>query len=289
MNTPPLPPETRIGSVRLQIADLDRALAFYEILLGFRLLRRESNHAELSATGSAPSQIFLSELPGARPKPARSTGLYHVAIRLPSRRELARLLKRLAEHRYPFTGFADHGVSEALYLNDPFGLGLELYRDRPRDEWPREHGKLRMFTEHLDVEGLLAEAEQESSEWTGIAAGTDIGHVHLHVSDLGKAEEFYCHRVGFEVTERGYPGALFVSAGGYHHHLGLNIWAGRGAPPPPSDAVGLLAYSVVIPDASAWNVLARQFEAANAIVTRTDRQFAVHDQDGMIVEFVSLP
>jgi catechol 2,3-dioxygenase len=273
----------------LQIADLERGLAFYETLLGFQLLRREQHRAELSATGSAPAQIILLELRGARPKPARSTGLFHVAIRLPSRKELARLLKRLAEHRYSLTGFADHGVSEALYLNDPFGLGVELYHDRLREEWPRENGKLRMFTEQLDVEGLLAEAESGSSEWKGIAPGTDIGHVHLHVSSLEKAEEFYCRRIGFEVTERSYPGALFVSAGGYHHHIGLNIWAGRGAPPPPSDAVGLLAYSVVIPDAFAWQALASKFEAEGAVVNKTDRLIAVRDQDGMIVELVHQP
>ncbi|HXG38097.1 MAG TPA: VOC family protein [Bacteroidota bacterium] len=284
-----LPATTSIGHVHLQIADLDQALAFYETLLGFRLHRREQNRAQLSATGFAPAQIILSELPGARPKPARTTGLFHVAIRLPNRKELARLLKRLAEHRYPFTGFSDHGVSEALYLNDPFGLGIELYCDRPREEWPMENGKLRMYTQPLDVEGLLAEVESESSEWNGIAPGTDIGHVHLHVSDLGKAEEFYCRRMGFEVTERGYPGALFVSAGGYHHHLGLNIWAGRGAPPPPSDAVGLLAYSIVIPDTSALQILAGVFETANAIVDKTDRRIVVRDQDGMIVELVHQP
>lgn len=284
-----LPATTSIGRVHLQIADLERGLAFYEALLGFQLLRREHYRAELSATGSGPAQIILSELPGARPKPARSTGLFHVAIRLPGRTELARLFKRLAEHRYPFTGFADHGVSEALYLNDPFGLGIELYRDRARGEWPRENGRLRMYTEQLDVEGLLAEVEKESPEWTGIAAGTDIGHVHLHVSDLAKAEEFYCRRIGFEVTERGYPGALFVSAGGYHHHLGLNIWAGRGAPPPPSDAVGLFAYSIVILDTFAWQTLAREFEAAGAVVNKTDRQIAVRDQDGLLVEIVHQP
>lgn len=284
-----LPATTSIGRVHLQIADLERGLAFYETLLGFRLFRREHYRAELSATGSAPAQIILSELPGARPKPARSTGLFHVAIRLPGRTELARLFKRLAEHRYPFTGFADHGVSEALYLNDPFGLGIELYRDRARGEWPRENGRLRMYTEQLDVENLLAEVENDSSEWVGVASGTDIGHVHLHVSDLAKAEEFYCRRIGFEVTERGYPGALFVSAGGYHHHLGLNIWAGRGAPPPPSDAVGLFAYSIVIPDTSAWQTLAREFEAAGAVVNKTDRQIAVRDQDGLLVEIVHQP
>lgn len=221
-----LPPQTHIGRVHVQVSDLDQALAFYESLLGFRLLRREGNRAELSASGTLPAQIALTELRGAKPKPARSTGLFHIAVRLPNRKELARLFRRLAEQRYPFTGFADHGVSEALYLNDPFGLGVELYCDRPRDAWPRKDGKLHMFTEPLNVDRLLAEAGCELLAWDGMPAGTAIGHVHLHVSDLGKAEEFYCRRLGFEVMERGYPGALFVSAGGYHHHLGLNIWAG---------------------------------------------------------------
>lgn len=281
-----LPERTSIQNVRLQIADLEEALAFYETLLGFHLIKREGGSAELSASGSAPAHIILTELRSARPKPARSTGLYHIAIRLPSRKELARLFRRLVEQRYPFGGFADHGVSEALYLADPFGLGLELYRDRPQNEWPQLNGKLRMYTEQLDVDGLLADAG-EMDEWTGIHPDTDIGHVHLHVSDLAKAEEFYSKQVGFEVMERGYPGALFVSAGGYHHHLGLNVWAGRGAPPPPSDAVGLLALSITIPDNAVWQSLVEAFEGTDAFVKKTEAHLILHDQDGMLVELYS--
>lgn len=285
MNTQKLPDKAHIGRVRLQIADLEEALDFYETLLGFHLIKREGGSAELSASGSAPAHIILTELRSARPKPARSTGLYHVAIRLPNRKELARLFRRLVERRYPIGGFADHGVSEALYLADPFGLGLELYRDRPRNEWPQLNGKLRMYTEQLDVDGLLADAG-EMDEWTGIHPDTDIGHVHLHVSDLTSAEEFYSKRIGFEVMERGYPGALFVSAGGYHHHLGLNIWAGRGAQPPPADAVGLLAFGVEIPDDHAWQALMHEFENTEAFIKKTNELLAVRDQDGMTVEIM---
>ncbi len=279
-----LPERTSIQNVHLQIADLDQGLAFYETLLGFRLIRREGSAAELSASGLAPAQILLTELRGARPKPARSTGLYHVAIRLPNRKELARLFRRLLEHRYPFGGFADHGVSEALYLSDPFGLGLELYRDRPREEWPWVNGKLAIFTNQLDVDGLLAEAEREPNEWTGIHPDTDIGHVHLHVSDLGKAEEFYCKQLGFDVMERGYPGALFISAGGYHHHLGLNIWAGRGAPPPPPDAVRLQAITIDIPDRNAWQALLNELEDQHVLMNKDTDVAVVKDQDGLTVE-----
>jgi catechol 2,3-dioxygenase len=271
----------------LQIADLEAGLAFYERLLGFRLIVREGNRAELSPTGSVPALLILTELVGARPKPQRTTGLYHVAIRLPSRTALARLFRRVAEHRYPFSGFSDHGVSEALYLNDPFGLGLELYRDRPREQWPRSNGNVRMFTEPLDIDSLLAEVEHEPSEWNGIPPDTDIGHVHLHVSDLGRAEEFYCKRVGFDVMERGYPGALFISAGGYHHHLGLNIWAGHGAPPPPRDAVGLLAIGVEIPSVDAWQTLAQEFEKTEAFVRTTDNVLTVRDPDDTLIEFIN--
>lgn len=245
-----LPPGTHIGCVHLQVRDRERALAFYRDLLGFREIGREGATVWLSATGSLPPLLALTERPGARPKPPRTTGLYHVAIRLPTRRDLARALRRLLEHGWPFQGFSDHGVSEALYLADPDGNGLEIYRDRPREQWPWWAGRLRMVTKPLDVEDLLREATPEP--WDGLPAGTDIGHIHLHVADLDEAEAFYSGILGLEVTQRDYPGARFFAAGGYHHHVGTNVWAGRGAPPPPVDAVGLRAFALVVPDEAAW-------------------------------------
>lgn len=255
-----LPDDTHIGHAHLQVSDLARSLRFYVDLVGFREVSRSNGTAVLSATGKLPAHLILTERRGARPKPRRSTGLFHVAIRLPGRYELARVFQHLVVNRWPFGGFSDHKVSEALYLSDPDGNGLELYRDRPRDQWPMLDNRVEMVTDPLDVDALLAEAGDEP--WTGIAAGTDIGHVHLHVADLGEAEAFYCNVLGLQVMQRSYAGALFVSAGGYHHHLGLNIWAGEGAPPPPPDAVGLLAFSLQVPDAQAWQAAVDRAEAA---------------------------
>lgn len=288
----PMPDKTHVGHVRLQVGDLKRALTFYRDLLGLRKVRQENGSAALSATGQWPHHLLLTERPGARPKPARTTGLYHVAIRFPTRLALAQTFQRLVFHEWPFQGFADHLVSEALYLADPDGNGLELYVDRPREHWSRRNGHIEMGTEPLDVDGLLAEAAGDSTPWTGVHPRTDIGHVHLHVSDLARAEAFYHGLLGLDVTQRGYPGALFLSAGGYHHHLGLNVWAGVGAPPPPSDAVGLLSFSLQIPDGEAWrNLRERIRESGVEVEDQRDNEHArgvlLRDPDGNGVELLA--
>jgi catechol 2,3-dioxygenase len=267
-----LPADTHVGFARLQVADLERSLRFYVDLVGFHEVSRSDGMVVLSANGQLPAHLILDERPGARPKPRRSTGLFHVAIRLSGRYELARVFRQLVENRWPFGGFSDHKVSEALYLSDPDGNGLELYRDRPRDQWPMNNGMVEMTTDPLDVDALLADAGDEP--WTSIAPNTDIGHIHLHVANLRDAEAFYCDLLGLEVMQRSYPGALFVAAGGYHHHVGLNIWAGEGAPPPPPDAVGLLSFSLEIPDVQVWQTTIDRVEAAGVRVE------ARHDQDG---------
>lgn len=236
-----LPAGARIGSTVLAVADLDRSARFYRDVLGFDVVQ-EAGVARLSAAGG-PTLVELRERPGAQPRPRRSAGLFHIAILVPSRATLGRSLRRLAAARWPLTGAADHLVSEALYLDDPDGLGLEIYRDRPRDEWPTRDGALVMATDPLDLDSVVREPGADA-EWLGLAAGTVIGHVHLRVADLSAAEAFYCGRVGFSPTVRDYPGALFVAAGGYHHHLGLNTWAGRGVPPPPAEAAGLVSFIV---------------------------------------------
>jgi catechol 2,3-dioxygenase len=188
--------------------------------------------------------IELHENTGAIAKPRRSTGLFHFAILVPSRAALGRSLRRLVDKGWPMTGASDHLVSEALYLDDPDGLGIEIYRDRPRSSWQRlPNGQLAMATDPLDLQGVHDEPGAETA-WNGLGAGTVMGHVHLHVPHLDTAEQLYCGRIGFEPIVRGYPGALFVSAGGYHHHLGLNTWMGVGAPPPPENAVGLRSFTI---------------------------------------------
>lgn len=242
-----LPDDAHIGRVSLTVRDLDRSVLFYRDVLGLTETGSPKEGAASAAIAlGAPGGrqlIELHENTNAIPKPRRSTGLYHFAILVPSRPALGRSLRRLSEKHYPLTGAADHLVSEALYLDDPDGLGIEIYRDRPRAEWPARNGQLVMATDPLDLQGVFDEPGGETP-WTGLDAGTVIGHVHLHVPHLEAAEQFYCGRIGFEPTVRGYPGALFVAAGGYHHHLGLNTWTGIGAPPPPEDAVGLRAFTI---------------------------------------------
>ena len=238
----PLPADAHIGSVSLTVADLDRSVSFYRDVLGFKETLREGPTAFLSADGNR-TLIELAERRDAVPKPRRSTGLFHFAILVPSRAALGRSLRRLGDRHWPLSGVADHLVSEALYLNDPDGLGIEIYRDRPRDTWRTANGELAMASDPLDVQGVANEPGAETA-WQGLEAGTVIGHVHLHVSHLEAGEAFFCGEVGFEPTVRSYPGALFVAAGGYHHHLGMNTWVGTGAPPPPENAVGMRAFTV---------------------------------------------
>ena len=262
MNSTSLPADTGIANVHLQVADLERSLEFYSGILGFRQIHRESGSATLSATGTSPEQLRLSEHPGAQPKPARTTGLYHVAIRLPDRRALARLFQQLLQNNISLQGAADHRVSEALYLADPDDNGLELYVDRPRELWPVFDGQVAMTTQQLNVNNLLAEVQDDREPWMGIDKGADIGHVHLQVSDLAQAEDFYHRLIGLDVTQRSYPGALFLSAGGYHHHVGVNTWNSQGAPPPPADAAGLVSFAIRVPDPAAWEALVRSLEDA---------------------------
>ena len=240
-----LPDDLRLGPVRLQVGDLPRSLAWYESVLGLRTLAREREAAELAAHGDDTVLVTLVERPGAVPAPRRGRlGLYHYALLLPDRAALGRFVAHLAASGAP-AGASDHRVSEALYLTDPDGLGIEVYADRPRTEWRWLDGELQMSTDPLDVEAVMAAGRGEP--WTGMPPGTRIGHLHLHVGDLARAASFYADALGLAPTVRGYPGALFLAAGGYHHHLGLNTWAGPAAAPPGESDAKLLEWTVEVP------------------------------------------
>jgi catechol 2,3-dioxygenase len=275
----PIHPDTSMGTVRLTVSDLARSRAFYEEAIGLRASDLQDGTVALGVPGERP----VVELRGdnsASTLDRRATGLYHLAILLPSRLDLGFALARLANARWPLDGASDHLVSEALYLSDPDGNGIEIYRDRPREEWLWVDGQLAMSTLPLDLQGVLDEIEGARAVPPLAPSATRIGHVHLQVSDLAEAEEFYSGVLGFEVTVRGYPGALFVSAGGYHHHLGLNTWHSRGAAPPPDGAVGLRSLEIVLPAGGELERLLTQVREAGIEVEHDHGGSLIRDPSG---------
>ena len=227
MNESSLPGETHLGFVHLRVRDLEGAVRFYRDLLGFPEAKRDGPVVFLAAGGQAPYHVVLTGKPDAAPRPRRAPGLFHVAIRYADRRALARALAHLVQEQWPIGGASDHVVSEAIYLNDSEGNGIELYVDRPRSQWQHKDGQIAMATNQLDIDNLMAQIADDREPWTGIDPRTDIGHLHLQVSNLDQGEQFYHELIGLDVTQRTYPGARFYSAGGYHHHLGTNIWNSR--------------------------------------------------------------
>jgi catechol 2,3-dioxygenase len=278
-----LPADLALGPVALTVADRGRSLTFYHDVLGFRPLEGSDGLA-LTADGATPL-VQLTVLPGARPKPPRATGLYHFAILVPDRAALGRSLRRLAEVQYPLDGASDHGVSEALYLADPDGNGIEIYTDRPRAEWPFSGEHLQMTTLPLDLAPLF-EATQ-GQPWEGLELTTRIGHVHLHIANLQQAEAFYCDILGFDLMQHYGSSAAFVSAGGYHHHIGLNTWAGVGVPPPPPGSAGLRHFTLVLPDTAARDRVVQRLSDTGVVTEPQDTGVLVRDPSGNQVRLVS--
>ncbi|HEY2769513.1 MAG TPA: VOC family protein [Solirubrobacteraceae bacterium] len=272
-------PATRMGAVRLTVPDLERSREFYERVIGLRFYELEDGSLALGPNAGTPL-VELHGDSGAKPLDRRASGLFHVAVLMPSRLDLALALARLAQARWPLDGASDHLVSEALYLSDPDGNGIEIYRDRPREEWRRTDGQLEMATLPLDLDDLLAELRKTDGFQECAPEGTTIGHVHLQVSELERTEAFYSQVLGFDVMVRGYPGALFVSAGGYHHHLGLNTWNSAGSPPPPPGSVGLHSYDIVLPNAAALEVLLGRIRDAGLDTEPFGDGVLLHDPSG---------
>jgi catechol 2,3-dioxygenase len=271
-------PETTIGFLTLAVADLERSLAFYTNVIGFKVLTRTDKRVVLGADEAVPL-LVLETQEQAVPWQQNRTGLYHFAILVPNRVELARSLYRLAETHYRLDGSADHLVSEALYLSDPEGNGIEIYRDRPRSEWTWGNGRVRMASDPLDIRGILAELVYEPGQWHGLHPQTIIGHMHLQVADIAQAEAFYSGVLGFDVVAS-MPSALFVSAGGYHHHIGMNIWHSRNAPRPPANMVGLRFFTITIPDETEKERIMARLQAAKVAFEQYDGAVLVTDPSG---------
>jgi catechol 2,3-dioxygenase len=265
--------KTTLGYVHLTVPDLKQSLAFYQNVLGFRVHRTDKNVAHLGA--GADDLLLLTENPDAKLPARRATGLYHFAILVPSRFELARALRSFIEHDIEL-GFGDHIVSEAIYFNDPDGNGIEVYRDRPRSEWYDKNGDFVMGTLPVDVRGVMSELENETEPWQGLHRDTVLGHMHLKISNVNRDETFYRDILGFdEMANMG--SAAFLSAGGYHHHLGMNVWESAGSAPPPLEAAGLKYFTVNLPNADEMSRVTNRLLQAGAQLEETDAGLLVRD------------
>jgi catechol 2,3-dioxygenase len=270
-----LPANTHLGSVRLQVSDLTRSTDYYERILGLRILDRDGERASLGTFEGNTALLHLETRPVVQRASGARFGLYHFALLVPSRADLGRFVTHLGGLGVRVAS-ADHAVSEALYLWDPDGLGIEVYADRPRETWQRRDGELVMVTEPLDLRDVARAAE--GTRWGGMPRGTVLGHMHLHVGDLEQGAAFYDTALGFDKTVWSYPGALFLSAGGYHHHLGTNTW-GRGAVPRSENEAGLVEWDIIVRGADAADT-ARRLDAHGHAVGASADGYRVSDPWG---------
>src|SRR5699024_1176519 len=273
-------PNVYVEQVSLNVLDLKKAVQFYTEIIGFKVLKQTGQKANLTADGKTllltleqPKDVILKE--------DKSAGLYHFAILLPTRADLSVFLSHIIKTGYPL-GASDHHVSEALYMTDPDGNGIEIYIDRPSSEWRCTDGEVPMVTDSLDGDGQLAES---GAEWTGLPAGTIMGHIHLHVSDLKKAEEFYVNGLGFKIVSH-YPQALFISSGGYHHHIAINTWQGVGATKRLKNMVGLNWYTIVFPDVEMRKQAINRLKNIGATISEDDGLFVTEDPAGNYIHLV---
>jgi catechol 2,3-dioxygenase len=272
----------QLTELTLRVADLAHVQAFYQDVLGFERVGFGHDTVSLAPPGAPLALVVLQADPNAPPRPRGAAGLFHVAFLYPDRPALARALQRALDLGIPI-GSADHGVSEAIYLSDPEGNGLELYADRPQAAWPPQtsDGQITMFTEALDTPGLLGLARMPGPL---LPAGTRIGHVHLSVADLAHADRFYGDALGFTVTQRSYPGALFLGRDGYHHHIGANVWRSRHAAVPGT--LGLVEFTLRLTDADALAHTTARLDAAGHLREQSDDVVVAQDLDGLTVRIL---
>lgn len=276
-------PHPVIGTATLMVHNIERMLAFYKDIFGFRVHERSQGAVSLSADGKNVL-LKLEEDTEAKLRKTRTTGLYHIAFLLPGRTDLADVLKHLAQRRYPLQGASDHDVSEALYLADPEGNGLEIYVDRDTTSWKWEKGQVFMTTKPLDIDDLLMDASQAG--WNGMPSDTLIGHIHLQVSNLEDSKAFYCDGIGLDPVLRFGSQALFISWHNYHHHIGLNTWNSAGEGPPKEKSTGLKHFSIVFSDEDERRKAIARLKILNAWITEENGTIITKDPSGihMILE-----
>lgn len=268
-----------LTELTLRVADLAQVQAFYEDVLGFTRLAAPAGSVALAPPGAAQALIVLHAAPEAAPRPRGRAGLFHVAFLFPDRAALARVLQRVLDLGVHF-GSADHGVSEAIYLSDPEGNGIELYADRPRDAWPPRlaDGQVTMYTEALDIAALLAVARTPGPL---LPQGTRIGHIHLSVADLGHAEHFYGEALGFQVTQRSYPGALFLGRDGYHHHIAANVWRSHQAAVPGT--LGLAEFTLRLAQRDDFTAITTRLSTSGYLREQSEDLAVADDEDRLVV------
>jgi catechol 2,3-dioxygenase len=274
---------THVGPVALRVTDLERSRDFYSRALGLQATEAEDGVVRMSADGSTPLlELDARETAEGAPSPPRATGLFHLALLYPTRAALGRAVQRLVEAGVGLDGASDHLVSEAIYLHDPDGNGIEIYRDRPREQWPPPPPgqAVAMDTIPLDVAAVLAEASEPNG---GADPGTVMGHVHLKVSDLERSIAFYRDVLGFDLQAQLGPQAAFLAAGGYHHHIGLNVWHSRGGGPPPPGSAGLAWFALELPSPEALDEAADALRAGGAEVEEGEGTLTVRDPDGIAI------
>jgi catechol 2,3-dioxygenase len=279
----PIDPATHVGPVALRVTDLDQSRTFYSEALGLQPLDAGDGVARMSADGrSALVELDARETSGGTPAPPRATGLFHLALLYPSRAALGRAIQRVLDAGAGLDGASDHLVSEAIYLHDPDGNGIEIYRDRPREQWPPPPPgqSVAMDSIPLDVGEILAEAAETNG---GADSGTVMGHVHLKVSDLARSIAFYQDALGLDLRAQLGPQAAFLAAGGYHHHVGINVWHSRGGGPPPPGSAGLAWFALELPSPDALAQTARALHDAGHEVEEQNGTVTVRDPDGIAV------
>lgn len=269
--------DTFVGHVKIKVGNLERSLKYYQEVIGFKILEQTETTAKLTTDGKT-SLLSIEQPENVVPKQGRTTGLYHFALLLPHRSDLANIVNHFNENGIRI-GSADHHVSEALYLADPDGNEIEIYVDRAPAVWDWNNGEVAMAVDPLNFEDFLANGKQ-GQPWEGLPIGTVMGHIHLHVSELKKTEEFYTKGLGFEVVNRYGTQALFISTGKYHHHIGLNTWNGVGAPPPPANSFGLESFILTLPNEDVLNKVVSNLKNFGAPVIEENDRFVTQDPSG---------